>query len=372
MINIINWRNIYVLTIPLRIVFTLSNSYIHPDEHFQSLEVLANKILGVETNIPWEFSSTAPARSYGPLYLIYSPVLYLIKVLNLSLSPIQIWYILRLQNCLISWLVTDFCLYWMLPIKHERIKAIFFTSTSFVTLVFQNHLFSNSVETVLLISTIYIIDDLRYIEENRDLHDVNKITSIFSLGVLVSIGIFNRITFPAFLILPGWFVLKYFTSHALSLIPLIFGFILPSMVFVLFDTQMYQSQQFVITPLNNLLYNVNVDNLELHGTHVWWHTYSPPSWFLASRSVETVTLDGVRSSTKDFTLIDAMGSDLDHVEAFLYRRDQPTYIITPVASFHNFNATRFKPVYNYTYHIDLDHIDWSNFQLGLGIYELII
>lgn len=486
MINIINWRNIYLLTIPLRIVFTLSNSYIHPDEHFQSLEVLTNKILGFETNIPWEFENPAPARSYSPLYIIYGPILYFIKSLNLELSPIQIWYILRLQNCLLSWLVTDFCLYWMLPVKHERIKAVFFTLTSFVTLVFQNHLFSNSIETLLLVSTIYIIDDLRYIQEHPDLHGVKKTTFLFVLGMLVSIGVFNRITFPAFLILPGWFVLTYIVSHLPSVILLVLGFIIPSIAFVLFDTWMYQSKDFVVTPLNNLLYNVNVDNLELHGLHplythvlvnlpqilgpgilffiskrywkttpflsitsgllflsliphqelrflipilplccccfdltqkwvspyliyvwylfnltmsllmgvfhqggvvpilsyirenelkgtqIWWHTYSPPPWFLGSHSVETTSLDGVKRYDKDYIIIDAMGLDLEQVEASLYKREEPVYLITPIASFHNFNDSRFKPVYNYTYHIDLDHLDWRNFQLGLGMYELIL
>ncbi|KAG5417167.1 SMP3 [Candida metapsilosis] len=486
MLNIINWRNIYLLTIPLRVVFTLCNSYIHPDEHFQSLEVLANKILGFETTIPWEFDSASPARSYGPLYLVYGPILYIIQGLGLDLSPIQIWYIIRLQNCLLSWLVTDFCLYWMLPVKRERIKALFFTSTSFVTLVFQNHLFSNSIETILLVSAIYIIDDLRYIQENRDLHSVRKRTSLLVLGSLVSIGVFNRITFPAFLILPGWYVLKYITSHILSVIPLVFGFIIPSIAFILFDTKMYGSKEYVIAPLNNLLYNSDVENLEVHGlhplythiivnlpqilgpgllfmaskrywkttpflslasgllflsffphqelrfiipilpfccccfdltpkwvssyliyvwylfnlgmsllmgvlhqggvvpvldylrennlkgTHIWWHTYSPPSWFLGSHSVETIALDGVANTSKDFTLIDAMGSNITQLEAALYNRDGPVYLITPIASFQNFNTTHFKSIYNYTYHIDLDHLDINNFHLGLGVYQLIV
>lgn len=485
MINLINWRNIYLLTVSLRIIFTLSNSYIHPDEHFQSLEVLANKILGYETNIPWEFTNGAPARSYGPLYITYGPILYLTKALNLDLTPIQIWYIIRLQVCLISWLMTDFCLYWMLPVKHERIKAIFFTLTSFVTLVFQDHLFSNSIETVLLICAIYIIDDLRYIQENPDLHGVEKTNSIFALGALVACGIFNRITFPAFLVLPGWFVLKYLYNHVLSLVPLALGFLAPSIAFVLFDTWMYQSSNYVITPLNNLMYNANPDNLKLHGLHplythvlvnlpqilgpgllfivskrywkttaflsiasalsflsliphqelrflipilplccccfdlsqkwissysvyawylfniamsllmgvyhqggvvpvlnymrendlkgtqIWWHTYSPPSWLLGSQSVETIALDETSATKKDFTLVDAMGLDVDEVESLLFKRDKPIYLITPVASFHNFNATHFRPIYIFKHHIDLDHLQWKHFQLGLGVYELL-
>ncbi|KAI5957655.1 SMP3 [Candida theae] len=468
------------------LLLTLSNSYIHPDEHFQSLEVLANKILGYETNIPWEFTDSSPARSYGPLHIAYAPILYTVRELNLDLSPLQIWYILRLQNCLVSWLVTDFCLYWMLPIKHERIKAVFFTSTSFVTLVFQNHLFSNSVETILLVSAIYIIDDLRYIQENPDLHSVKKTSSLFVLGVLVSIGVFNRITFPAFLILPGWYVVKYLTCHIPSIVPLALGFLVPSLAFVLFDTWMYDSKEYVITPMNNLLYNSNVENLKSHGlhplythfvvnlpqilgpgllfliskrywkttpflsaasgllflsliphqelrflipilplccccfdltqkwvspyliyvwyvfnllmsilmgvfhqggvvpvlnyvrennlkgTHIWWHTYSPPSWILGSQSAQTIALDELDAGNKDFTLVDAMGIDIKQVEASMQRKQEPVYLITPIASFQKFDATKFRPIYNYTYHIDLDHLDLNNFHLGLGVYQLII
>ena len=70
----------------------------------------------------------------------------------------------------------------MLPSKPERIKAIFFTLTSYITLVYQNHLFSNSIETLLLLVTILLIDDLRYVQESKDqdVQNLNK-TRIYSI-----------------------------------------------------------------------------------------------------------------------------------------------------------------------------------------------
>ncbi|RCK66595.1 hypothetical protein Cantr_04864 [Candida viswanathii] len=91
-----DWRTFYLFTIVFRFVFALSNSYIHPDEHFQSFEVLTSRILGYSTNIPWEFQDS-PARSLGPLYLLYAPLLYFIKFFNVNLTPLQIWYLARLQ-----------------------------------------------------------------------------------------------------------------------------------------------------------------------------------------------------------------------------------------------------------------------------------
>ena len=488
MIKILNWRNVYLLTIPLRIVLALSNSYIHPDEHFQSLEVLSARILGYETNIPWEFDPTSPARSLAPLYLVYGPLLYLIKLLGLSLTPLQIWYLLRLQMCIISWVVTDLCLYWMLPSKHERIKAIYFTLTSYITFVYQNHLFSNSVETILLLLAVYIIDDLRYIEESKI--NVEKSKTLFWFGILISIGVFNRVTFPAFLILPSWYLLKYFQKHVKLIIWFLLGVGLLTILLVVTDTILYNSDTFVVAPINNLLYNAQISNLskhgihpfythvlvnlpqllgpagllflvskqysrttqfltiisgliflsvvphqearfliplvpllcccfdlnqkwigswtlylwylfnvamcilmgvyhqggvvpaldymrqlELHGTQVWWLTYSPPSWILGSNSTHTILLKDKKIDYRtNYTIIDAMGSNLTVIMQTIQHLEKPVYLITPEASFkqHFFNTSaQFENIWSYKHHIDLDHIDWSNLQVGLGIYQSI-
>ncbi|KAK6464479.1 GPI mannosyltransferase 4 [Scheffersomyces coipomensis] len=282
----LNWRALFFISIGLRFFFALSNSYIHPDEHFQSLEVLTNKILGFSTTIPWEFTSDSPARSLGPLYLFYGPLLYFIKLTSLQFTPLQIWYLIRLQNVIIGWLITDFCLHRLLPTKPERVKAIFFTSTSYITLVYQSHLFSNSLETYLLLISILIIDNLRSTIESNPQSDQEKaenakikVNQLFWLGVIISIGIFNRVTFPAFLILPSLFILQYIWIHKLSIIILAIGFIIPTILFIIIDTLSFNTSleitdltsldpsQYVITPINNLLYNANYDNLSQHGIH---------------------------------------------------------------------------------------------------------
>ena len=76
----------------------------------------------------------------------------------------------------------------MLPSKPERIKAIFFTLTSYITLVYQNHLFSNSIETLLLLVTILLIDDLRYVQESRSrCTKFKQNKNLFYTGVLISL-----------------------------------------------------------------------------------------------------------------------------------------------------------------------------------------
>lgn len=496
-----DWRTFYLFTIVFRFIFALSDSYIHPDEHFQSFEVLTNRILNYSTNIPWEFQDN-PARSLGPLYLLYGPLLYFIKFFNINVTPLQIWYLARLQLTILSWIITDTCLYWMLPSKPERIKAIFLTLTSYVTLVYQTHLFSNSVETLLLIVTITLIDDLRYVQESKDeeVKNMDKSSCLFYIGILISIGLFNRVTFPAFLIFPSWFLVRYVISHIKSFFFLVLGFSLTTVSFVVFDSIMYGKldaistdplnfSNYIITPLNNLLYNSSYDNLAQHGIHpyythilinlpqilgpgliffiskyysrttpflsvisgliflsiiphqelrflipivplacccfdftlkwikpwmlylwylfnismsllmgvfhqggvvpaldylrlqnkdsvqIWWRTYSPPSWILGNNSTETIAIDTMIDVNKSINIIDCMGTDFENVQklinSILNDTSKPVYLITPIASFDYFNASQFKPVWNYTFHLDMDHIDFSNFKPGLGVYELL-
>ncbi|ODV78941.1 glycosyltransferase family 22 protein [Suhomyces tanzawaensis NRRL Y-17324] len=268
----VNWRLVYFLSIGLRFVFALSNSYIHPDEHFQSLEVLSGRILGYSSAVPWEFGQSA-ARSLAPLYLLYGPVLYFVKFTGIDLSPMQIWYVLRLQNMIIGWIITDKVLYAVLPTKPERIKAVFFTLTSYVTLVYQSHLFSNSIETWALLVSVMIIDNLRYISELDDvqLQQVDQSQPLFWLGVVVSLGTFNRVTFPAFLVIPAWFVLQYLWAHKKAVLYVGLGFVLLTAGCILFDTVAFGndpwSYDFVVAPWNNLVYNSNYSNLAHHGIH---------------------------------------------------------------------------------------------------------
>lgn len=279
-----NWRYVYLIAIGLKFVLALSNSYIHPDEHFQSFEVLTNKIFSFTTTTPWEFSSDTPARSFGPLYLFYAPLLYSIKLVGYELSPLQIWYMARLQNVLIGWVITDMCIYRLLPTKPERIKGLFYTLTSYITLVYQSHCFSNSIETWLVLICVLVINDLRFIQELNvpELQSQRQYQKLFWFGALVSIGIFNRITFPAFLALPSLYLMKYFRHNKMSAIFSLLGFMLPTIAIILLDTFEFNGSiddilkhpldfnSYVITPLNNLIYNSKVENLSNHGLHPYY------------------------------------------------------------------------------------------------------
>lgn len=96
------------------------------------------------------------------------------------------------------------------------------------------------------------------------------------LAFLIVLGVFNRITFPAYIVVPAFQMLPHFKRKPLALISIvIFGFLTASCA-VLLDTSYYRPKDNllraifktpVITPLNNLLYNVATSNLALHGLH---------------------------------------------------------------------------------------------------------
>lgn len=295
-----NWRVVYFLfNIPLRFYFACQTSYIHPDEHFQTFQALFHD------NFPWEFKNpNFINRSIVPLWLVYKPTMALGEWLNLS--ELGIYHLFRFNLVFWNWIIVDWCIYRIMPFKHERIKALFFIATSWVTLSLQSHTFSNSIETFLLLPCVYIINDIRSYLESSNGKNYSKF-KLFSLGCLISIGVFNRITFIAWLILPSIFLLKYFTFHPIrGLIPPL-SFILSSLLIIAIDTSyfhkidllivirmlamdlnfkalqlkslplnlwvdiissnLHHSSSFVIAPLNNLIYNLQEDNLQDHGIH---------------------------------------------------------------------------------------------------------
>lgn len=258
-------------------------SYIHPDEHFQSLEVLAGRILGLAVDTPWEFSSSKPARSLTVLYIVYGPLLYLVKNTGAILSPLQTWYLVKLQNVILTYLCTYFFVKTQIPLATDKVKAMNFIWTSYVTLVYQSHCFSNTVETWLVILAVVMLSALRHNEkrrpDRRNTFSEEKI--MFLLGLLFSVGFFNRITFPCFVILPSYFLVRRIYKDIKNILYFVLGLSVLTLTLILIDSYLFGTLSFkkghliditnlTVTPLNNVLYNSNFDNLASHGYHPYY------------------------------------------------------------------------------------------------------
>lgn len=124
----------------------------------------------------------------------------------------------------------------------------------------------------------------------------SSILSSAVLGVFVVFGVFNRITFPAFLLIPGIRLIPHFlqryqvltylharlstdSTRPLSFVVMTSTALVTAFIAIALDTAFYLPDPItwsdlirrpVITPLNNLIYNSSVKNLAEHGLHPWY------------------------------------------------------------------------------------------------------
>ena len=96
------------------------------------------------------------------------------------------------------------------------------------------------------------------------------------LGSLAVFGTFNRITFPAFLLLPGLSLAPNFMRKPLTFLSLALSASLALLVAIQVDTSFFRPssspfgtllQSPVLAPYNALVYNLSRRNLVLHGLH---------------------------------------------------------------------------------------------------------
>lgn len=293
-----SWRTVYlVANVPLRLWMACQSSYVHPDEHFQTFQVLYND------NFPWELRDPYFVnRSIVPLWLAYGPPMALSRWLGLS--TLGTYHLCRLALALYSWVVIDWCLYRIIPTRPERVKALVFVATAWSTHGLQSHSFSNALETCLLLPCVWVLDRLRRHEGDRSRDKFSK-TMLMILGGVGALGTFNRVTFGVWLVLPGVFFVKYALQHPIRALIAPLAFIITAVLIVAFDTAHFHRLDFwfvvrmlgidvhfkllqfrllpfshwpalvrdslhnsyVVAPLNNLLYNLDETNLSQHGLH---------------------------------------------------------------------------------------------------------
>lgn len=281
----------------IRFILALQNSYIHPDEHFQSFQIANHMLIDSNSQIPWEFKTGS--RSLIPIYLIYYPILKLSKLYT-TLSNLQILYLARLLFCMSSWLIIDSFILKSnkrkVLVKNSSYSALLLIYSSYIISAYQSHTFSNSIETLLLILSVSIIYDLKHSTSPTDKIPPNVNTTVSSmklvaLALILVLGTFNRITFPAFLLLPSYYIFKYFIgfqfrstryylsfklNHAVQFLLFTALIITFTYAFIIIDTNLYlkylpdsisDKDKLVITFWNNFKYNSNIENLKNHGIH---------------------------------------------------------------------------------------------------------
>ncbi|ATY60246.1 GPI mannosyltransferase 4 [Cordyceps militaris] len=273
------WRRTYLLLVAIRLWFALSPSYLHPDENFQGPEVIAGEIFSYPVRRTWEFTNDNPIRSVFPLWPVYGLPMLLLRWLWIGngndgeIPPIAVFWTLRVLMFLISFVLEDWALHELIPSPRHRRVAVLLVASSYVTWTYQTHTFSNSIETLVVAWSLVLIQRI------VDAKQQSTLLPCFGLGIVAVFGIFNRITFPAFLLIPGFRLIPHFLNKPLSFAVLVSAALVTSVVAIALDTAFYNTDPVtwadliyrpVITPLNNFIYNSDTANLAQHGLHPWY------------------------------------------------------------------------------------------------------
>ncbi|RZF39822.1 hypothetical protein LSTR_LSTR000470 [Laodelphax striatellus] len=317
----------YWLLAAVRVALTLlpQNGYVHPDEFFQSIEVVAGSALGVESNPPWEFNSTFPVRSITTPFIVVGVPLIFLRTVSIFyrfwfgygfVTPYTVLVLPRLVCCLLSFL-TDYSLYRICCLYNQNYRTRLLTlASSYVVLVYGTRTFSNSIEMALVSVLLYLVADCMFHSDSviskdeflrdrytaadnwRDRIKIHKVrmslpghslSKCFLIASVTVLGVFNRPTFLAFACAPIFFWLhrglgtKYvgFTEFnqrcfalALSAIPatvllvaidsVYFGYLTLAEIL---NQDIKLDKNFVVTPYNFLTYNMKTENLAQHGLH---------------------------------------------------------------------------------------------------------
>ena len=267
---------VWLAFVMVRIIWTLigQRGYLHPDEYFQSLEVITSDLFDKSAFRTWEFQVTntsKPIRNIAIPYLTYGISIGVLKILTkigiMSITTNNLILFPRLMQLLLSFL-GDYYIYKISKLLNLNTnKCLILYSSSYITLIYLTHTFSNSIETILFSALLYYtLNSLTCIETNE-----NANFNLQIIGLIACIGVFNRPTFIIYCFVPIGYLLYKYKSLMKCIVLLSSYSFMTAVSFVTVDTFYYTSEleykNLIVTPFNFLLYNINQDNLALHGAH---------------------------------------------------------------------------------------------------------
>lgn len=201
----------------------------------------AGQIFSYPVRRTWEFTSDNPIRSVFPLWPVYGLPMLLLRWLWIGnghdgdIPPIAVFWTLRVLMFLISFVLEDWALHELIPSPRHRRVAVLLVASSYVTWTYQTHTFSNSIETLVVAWSLVliqrIVDDRvcaptapSYLPRRPGqltslMQQQSTLTASTILGIVAVFGVFNRITFPAFLLIPGLRLIPHFLHKSVCHTP---------------------------------------------------------------------------------------------------------------------------------------------------------
>jgi GPI mannosyltransferase 4 len=110
----------------------------------------------------WEFTSENPIRSTFPLWLAYGWPMNLLRWLwegfgNEDVSPSVVYWTLRVLMLTLSVVLEDWAIQELVRSTRSARRVAVLVASSYVTWTYQTHTFSNSLETLLVIWSLVLI-----------------------------------------------------------------------------------------------------------------------------------------------------------------------------------------------------------------------
>ena len=177
---------------------------------------------------------------------------------------------------LLSFVLEDWALHELLPLERQREVATLLVASSYVTWTYQMHTFSNSIETLIVLWCAVLMKRMKADAAHTQ---VRLCTVLGFLGVL---GVFNRITFPAFLIVPALELIPHLLNKPVRIAIILSAAAFTTLIAVAMDTEHYTGRRLhlrqiistaVFTPWNNAAYNLDSANLAQHGLHPYYQHF---------------------------------------------------------------------------------------------------
>ncbi|XP_038671822.1 GPI mannosyltransferase 4-like [Scyliorhinus canicula] len=325
----------------VRVLWCLApqTGYIHPDEFFQSPEVMAGDILNLKTFRTWEFNTSYPSRSVLFPLVTTGFSFTILKVLHNSglfgsiLNSYSLLVFPRFYLTCLSFIL-DYSVYHLACLwGADPWNALTLLSGSYVMLVFFTRTFSNVIEAALFALLLLLVTmDIK--QANVALHPGKKErkNNKHLIGIVLVSGFFNRPTFIGYALVPmllwlsrdqkGTFqfslrqIMKSFFGLLSSVIATSFLFIVTDALYfgsLLSETDwllkdgntMYSlfvniSQCLVLTPVNLILYNLDQKSLIAHGSHPWFTHLTVNGFLLFGGLHISAVVTGVKTMVNKF------------------------------------------------------------------------
>ncbi|XP_026842224.1 GPI mannosyltransferase 4 isoform X2 [Drosophila persimilis] len=314
----------FFAVVRLALVFVPQPGYVHPDEFFQSVEVMTGDHFRLEHTRTWEFNNSMPLRSITlPFALLRVPwsfyeffAVYMRNLWNVELISTYAYVVFpRLIYTLISY-SNDWCLYRVCRMYGLRFEIrLLALGSSWVLLVFGTRTFSNSLEMAMcswllclvsecMLRTNTVVYKKEFLEEKYDKAESiservkiwklknalppHNFQHMFTVSSICVAGVFNRPTFLLFgAPMVFFWLLRGMGTRSVTFrdfnlrIGLFCLYALPALfLFIFCDSLYYQHltvgelhmmqlgiDNFVFTPWNFVKYNLNSAQTASHGVH---------------------------------------------------------------------------------------------------------